>query len=76
MSKHSVIVDEILGFAEAKNVIEKVTASEENAADPSFIKHRVFLNQVDTYHAKYIASVCCMPKILNANLNIFNASSI
>lgn len=26
-------------------------------SEPTFIPHRVFLNQLDSYHAKYIASV-------------------
>lgn len=27
------------------------------APEPTFIQHRIFLNQVDSYHAKYIAAV-------------------
>lgn len=57
MSDQSVKLDEILSYSEPRNAAEQITATEENAAEPSFIKHRVFLNQVDCFHAKYIASV-------------------
>lgn len=65
MSKQSVEVDELLGLTEAKNREEPVAPSENNTEDPSFIKQRVFLNQVDSYHAKYIASVRFVPKSQN-----------
>lgn len=34
---------------------QETTPSEQD--EPSFLPHRIFLNQVDSFHAKYIASV-------------------
>lgn len=55
MSNPSVDLDEILGYKELRDRGDQLNASDVNLTD--FAKHRVFLNQVDTFNAKQIASV-------------------
>lgn len=51
-------LDELLGFSAARKRAEEATTNPTIYEEPNFIPNRVFVNHVDTFNAKHIASVC------------------